>query len=213
MTNTSEVAGGPGPDHRTADLPSWIRLDPARRIHVAGGAGSDGSTSVQVLEATRTALDDCDAGRLGWPPGSPAWRVTRRWTVDGHGLVATVDILPLPDGVEAPAVGASLAEAVARVTDTVPRWEMVRPDAVSADEETARLCGVGVGRPLLRMDVIGVAVTGKRLYRSCELYRPGTSGFDLVRVVGPERSSRPAGPGRGVRSRRPGEGTREQRRT
>ena len=151
-------------------------------VELLSHGGSEPGT--EVLGAERIGLGADDAHRLDRPEGSPAWQVSRRWMADGETLVATIDVLPLPDGIDDPSPGLALVDAVAAVTGTGAEWEMVRPDAVAADGRTAPMCGVDVGVPLLTLDLVGVSRSGRLLYHSREMYRPGTFDYEFIRVLG-----------------------------
>lgn len=163
-----------------------IRARFDRKVDFAQLLGGGGRAPVaEVLGAAAVTLDATQAERLDRRRGSRAWRIARRWSGDRRTLVATVDLVPLPDGAPTPPTHLSLAEVVAEIHGTRAEWEMVRPDAVAADEETATMCEVDVGGPLLSLHLVGVARSGRLLYDSRELYRPGVFDFDFIRVIEP----------------------------
>jgi hypothetical protein len=109
--------------------------------------------------------------------------VRRRWYGDDEVVVGVVDTVPLAAGQEPPPSGAPPAEVSEAELGEPVEWEMVKPDAVAADESLSELCAVAVGHPLLALDLLGVARSGRLLYHALEYYVPGVFDFDFVRVV------------------------------
>jgi len=138
---------------------------------------------VEVVNSTISALEEPEATRLGRPVSSWVWQLRRRWYGDDEVVVGVVDTIPLHEGQEPPPSGTPPTEVSEAELGEAVEWEMVKPDAVAADEPLSELCAVAVGHPLLALDVLGVARSGRLLYHALEYYVPGIFDFDFVRVV------------------------------
>ncbi len=135
-------------------------------------AGFD--ATVDVLEDTRVDLDEADAAFFGVPIGSPGLRLVKRWRAGGATAMVATDLMPIPAGTELGEVLSSwsLFELVPKILGEDVEWEIAVPGACTLDAHLATLMDRPVGEPVLTIDVLGIARTGRRVYRAFEHHVP-----------------------------------------
>lgn len=166
---------------------TWAQAITARfdqQVEFADVIAASGRTPELVtLHAAVGPLDATSARQLAVEPGVPALRTVKRWSADGRTAMVAIDDLPLR-GAAADAIdpGRSLFDNTQVVAGERVEWEIARPSAVVPDDDLGQL----VGEPteaLIVLDLIGVARSGRLLYRAVEYHVPGVVEFGFVRTI------------------------------
>ena len=147
-------------------------------------AASGRDPGLETLSWAIEPLGDESAARLGLSPGCAALRTVKRWTADDEPAMVAIDELPLPgpelpDGVDQ---DRSLFHNVVAVWGEAVEWEVARPTAEVAGGELAGW--LGGAAPVMVLDLLGVARSGRLLYRAVEYHVPGVVEFGFVRTIG-----------------------------
>jgi GntR family transcriptional regulator len=95
---------------------------------------------------------------------------------DGYLLVPDNTARDLPDSVFT-AASALWGEPII--------WDVASPGAAVLDEEQASLLSMPVGAPVLTLELLGVAASGRRLFYAFEHHDPSIVRYSLVRSVRP----------------------------
>ena len=177
---------GAGTFANPAALDIGIRLDTdddfTDRLEAVGFA-----VELEVISADVVALDESTAASLAMPVGTRALRTTKRWRADGTVAVVAVDHVPLArrcsdeDAVAAadrPVRALALDIGTGKV-DWLSTW----PSAIELDAEVAAALEFEPGRAALRLEHVGVARHGHRVFHAMEHHRPGIVQFGLVQTT------------------------------
>jgi len=167
-----------------AALEMPIRLDRQTPFEIAlERAGY--ATEMQLLESGRLALDSDQAAQLRRPCGATALRTVKRWRADGLVAMVAVDILPIPDEVDAdgvdphPSVFASTVELYGEGAVWEPAW----PKPCIVDQQLGAWLELAEGTPVLALDLVGISRSGLRCYLATEYHVPGTVPQGLIRCL------------------------------
>ena len=79
----------------------------------------------------------------------------------------------------------SVFTAVTQVWSESLVWEVATPGAVALDAETARLLERPEGTPVMTFELIGVSVSGRRLFYAFEHHLPEVVRYSFARSVRP----------------------------
>lgn len=168
----------------TAGLALTARFD--QTFDYAELLGSLGHRAeVDVLAAEIVDLDDGEAAVFDRPAGSPALRTVKRWRADGEPAMVAVNLVPMPAGTRSvPSdVTVSVFAFAGEIGGEPVVWTIARPGAAALDGSQAAWLDRPPGEPVLTVEQVGLGRSGRALFTSAELHRPGVVPFALVRVV------------------------------
>ncbi|MDX2377025.1 GntR family transcriptional regulator [Microbacterium sp. LRZ72] len=140
---------------------------------------------VDVLETTDTLLTPEVAALLMTQAGAPAARVVKRWRADGEVAMLAFDTIPLPAGHTACELGDSIYTAITRLWGEAVAWEVATPSAEILGDEDAALFERRPGIPVLTLDLVGIGLSGRRLFHAREIHDPATVSYSMMRTVRP----------------------------
>ncbi|MBN9632641.1 MAG: GntR family transcriptional regulator [Actinobacteria bacterium] len=139
---------------------------------------------VEILASQVERLPADVAALLDVPEGSPALRSVKRWRADGQPAMLASGYLLLPD-FEERELDESVFTAVTQVWNESLVWEVATPGAEALDPERASLLERPVGTPVLTFELIGVSVSGRRLFYAFEHHLPEVVRYSFARSVRP----------------------------
>jgi DNA-binding GntR family transcriptional regulator len=139
---------------------------------------------VEILESRIEPLPGAVAALLDVPEGSPALRSVKRWRADGKPAMIASGYLLLPDSAERE-LDDSVFTAVTQVWHEPLVWEVATPGAEALDGAQAALLERLVGTPVLTFELIGVSVSGRRLFYAFEHHLPEVVRYSFARSVRP----------------------------
>jgi GntR family transcriptional regulator len=146
---------------------------------------------VEVLESGYAPVPDDLAPLLTQNVGGTAFRVVKRWMADDRPAMLAVNHVALSN----PATEElSAAESVFTIAEQVwgepVVWEVATPGvrALTADEATA--LAMPVGAPALTMEILGTALSGRRIFHAFEIHNPDIVSYSFVRTVRPPWGAR-----------------------
>lgn len=139
------------------------------------------------LELIEAHIQRWSESRHGSFKAKPAYvlRSVKRWLADGAPVRATVDTVPLPDDIDSSLIdgATSVLKVVSQLYGEAVAWEIAVPTAVLATTEAARWLGVRRGAPLLKLQTIGLTVSGKEGFYSSDYHVPGLIPQGIIRVI------------------------------
>ncbi|QJU53794.1 GntR family transcriptional regulator [Herbiconiux sp. KACC 21604] len=142
-------------------------------------------SSVDVLEISDVPMPQESAGLLMVEPGRPSARIVKRWRADGAVAMLAFSIMPLPFPRDEVDLGDSIYTAATRVWGEAVAWEVATPSAEVLGEQDAALFEQPVGTPVLTLDIVGIGLSGRRLFHARELHDPKTVSYSMMRTVRP----------------------------
>ncbi|WP_382306915.1 GntR family transcriptional regulator [Herbiconiux sp. UC225_62] len=142
-------------------------------------------SSVEVLEISDTLMQKEIAGLLMTEAGRPAARIVKRWRADGAVAMLSFGTVPLPFPRAEVDLGDSIYSAIAQVWNESIAWEVATPSAEALTEEDAVLFEHPVGTPVLTLDIVGIGLSGRRLFHARELHDPTTVSYSMMRTRRP----------------------------
>jgi len=142
-------------------------------------------SSVEVMELSDIALPRAVAGLLMREEGAPAVRVVKRWRADGAVAMLAFGTVPLPGERPDIDLGDSIYTAIKGVWQEAVAWEVATPSAAILTEEDAELFEHPAGTPVLTLDIVGIGLSGRRLFHARELHDPATVSYSMMRTVRP----------------------------
>lgn len=140
--------------------------------------------AVEILDSRTVPLPEHVATLLAAEPGARAVRTRKRWTADGRPAMLADGHLLVPESHEGP-LPDSVFDAVRLLWGEPVIWDVTTPGAAVLDEEHAELLGMPIGAPVLTMELVGVAVSGRRLFHAFEHHDPAVVQYSLLRTVRP----------------------------
>lgn len=142
-------------------------------------------SSVEVIETSEIPMPPAAAGLLMIDAGTRAARVVKRWRADGAVAMLAFDLVPLPPGADSTQLGDSIYSAATRLWGEAVAWEVATPSAEILGEEDALLFERAPGIPVLTLDIVGIGLSGRRLFHARELHDPATVSYSMMRTVRP----------------------------
>ncbi|TAJ49755.1 MAG: GntR family transcriptional regulator [Herbiconiux sp.] len=142
-------------------------------------------SSVEVLEISDVLVPKESAGLLMVEPGRPAARIVKRWRADGAVAMLAFSTMPLPFPRDDVDLGDSIYTAAKRVWGEAVAWEVATPSAEVLSEADAVLFEHPVGTPVLTLDIVGIGLSGRRLFHARELHDPKTVSYSMMRTIRP----------------------------
>lgn len=139
---------------------------------------------VEILDSAVVPLPEGIAALLDVEAGHPALRSVKRWRADGEPAMLASGYLLLPDDAERH-LDASVFTAVQQAWGESLVWEVATPGAAALGGEEADLLGRPEGTPVLTFELIGVSVSGRRLFYAFEHHLPEVVRYSFVRTVRP----------------------------
>lgn len=139
---------------------------------------------VEILSSAIEPLPASIASLLDVEPGSPALRSLKRWRADGRPAMLASGYLLLPDASER-TLDDSVFTAVTQVWNESLVWEVATPGAAALDAEAAGLLERPEGTPVMTFELIGVSVSGRRLFYAFEHHLPEVVRYSFMRTVRP----------------------------
>ena len=142
-------------------------------------------SSVEVVETSEIPMPPAAAGLLMIDAGTRAARVVKRWRADGAVAMLAFDLVPLPPGADSTQLGDSIYSAATRLWGEAVAWEVATPSAEILGDEDAVLFERAPGIPVLTLDIVGIGLSGRRLFHARELHDPATVSYSMMRTVRP----------------------------
>ncbi|MGA1838146.1 GntR family transcriptional regulator [Herbiconiux sp. 11R-BC] len=142
-------------------------------------------STVEVLEISDVLLPKESAGLLMTEPGRPAARVVKRWRADGAVAMLSFGTVPLPFPRPEVDLGDSVYLTTKQVWGEAVAWEVATPSAEVLSESDAVLFEHPVGTPVLTLDIVGIGLSGKRLFHAREIHDPRTVSYSIMRTIRP----------------------------
>jgi DNA-binding GntR family transcriptional regulator len=142
-------------------------------------------TTVEVVDSADIGIPAPLASTLRVAADAPAARVVKRWRADGVVAMLAFNTVPLPPGYTAGEVGASVYTAMRKLWGEPVAWEVTTPSAEILSEADAKLFEHEPGSAVLTLDVVGIGLSGQRLFHARELHDPRTVSYSLMRSVRP----------------------------
>ncbi|MFF9565122.1 GntR family transcriptional regulator [Leifsonia sp. NPDC014704] len=139
---------------------------------------------VEILRSEVEPLPPSIAALLDAEPGSPALRSVKRWRADGRPAMLASGYLLLPDGAPRE-LDDSVFTAVTQVWNESLVWEVATPGAAALDAGQAALLERPEGTPVMTFELIGVSVSGRRLFYAFEHHLPEVVRYSFARTVRP----------------------------
>lgn len=146
------------------------------------------AASVQEVSSAVVPMPTSVAPLLTAEAAPQSVQVSKRWFADGKPAMIATDTIALP------AIDPSFTPSPApeSVFSTVERlwgesivWEVATPGVAVVTEEQAELLELPVGSPVFTLELIGVAVSGRRLFHAVEQHNPAIVSYSFVRTVRP----------------------------
>ncbi|WP_349863918.1 GntR family transcriptional regulator [Leifsonia sp. WHRI 6310E] len=139
---------------------------------------------VEVLESAVVPLPEHVAALLDVEAGHPALRSVKRWRADGEPAMLASGYLLLPD--DSPReLDESVFTAVGQAWGESLVWEVATPGAAVLAGSDAERLDRPEGTPVLTFELIGVSVSGRRLFYAFEHHLPEVVRYSFVRSVRP----------------------------
>ncbi len=142
-------------------------------------------SSVEVLETSDLQMPKEIAGLLMTEAGRPAARIVKRWRADGAVAMLAFGTVPLPFPRGEIDLGDSIYTAIKQVWNEAIAWEVATPSAEVLSESDAVLFEHPVGTPVLTLDIVGIGLSGRRLFHARELHDPKTVSYSMMRTMRP----------------------------
>jgi DNA-binding GntR family transcriptional regulator len=117
--------------------------------------------------------------------GSPAVRVVKRWRADGQVAMLAFSTIPLPPDAPTVDLEASIYQATRELWGESALWEVTTPSATLLSPKDAELFERPAGTPVLTLEIIGISLTGRRLFHARELHDPSVVSYSVTRTVRP----------------------------
>ncbi|PPF29431.1 GntR family transcriptional regulator [Rathayibacter sp. AY1A3] len=142
-------------------------------------------SSVEVLEVSTVALPKPSADLLRTPAEQPAARIVKRWRADGEVAMLSFGTMPLPYPRADVDLGDSIYSAVKQMWGEAIAWEVTTPSAEVLGEAESELFEHPAGTAVLTLDIVGIGLSGRRLFHARELHHPGLVSYSIMRTVRP----------------------------
>jgi DNA-binding GntR family transcriptional regulator len=142
-------------------------------------------STVEVLEIADTLLPVEIARLLMTESDRPAARIVKRWRADGAVAMLSFGTMPLPFPRAEVDLGDSIYSAIGKVWNESIAWEVATPSAEVLGEADAALFEHPVGTPVLTLDIVGIGLSGRRLFHARELHDPKTVSYSMMRTLRP----------------------------
>ncbi len=149
------------------------------------------AASVEVCHSELAELPAALTPLLTPDADSRAFRVQKRWFADGRPAMIATDTMALPTGGPpidwtAPGIeGESVFTLAERIWGEAIVWEVATPGVTTVDGSTAALMELPVGTAVMTLELIGVAVSGRRLFHAFEHHNPDIVSYSFVRTIRP----------------------------
>ena len=140
--------------------------------------------TVEILESAPRPLPAKIATILGAAPGTPALRTRKRWLADDRPVMLAFGYMVMPD-LEPRTLHESVFTAVTQVWGEQLIWEVATPGAAVVEGADAVDLGRAAGSPVMTLELIGVAASGRRLLYAFEHHDPEIVRYSFVRTVRP----------------------------
>jgi DNA-binding GntR family transcriptional regulator len=147
--------------------------------------GYDSATETLSIDEIATPPEL--AALLMTEPGAPAARILKRWRADGRVAMVARTTLPLPADPPTADLSQSIYSASRELWGESVLWEVTTPSAVALPEADAELFERPAGTPVLTLDIVGIALSGRRLFHASELHDPSVVSYSVTRTVRPPK--------------------------
>lgn len=139
---------------------------------------------VEVLDSRIVPVPAHVAAVLDCPAGSPALFSRKRWFADDRPVMLASGHLLLPD--DAPRdLDDSVFVAVGQAWGEPLIWDVATPGVALVDDSQATDLDIAPGSPVMTLELVGVAASGRRLFHAEELHDPAVVRYSFVRTVTP----------------------------
>lgn len=152
------------------------------------------TASVEVLAAELIDMPPSIAPLLTPEAADTAIRIRLRWYADGQPAMVANYTLPQPVGdrkIITPTD--SVFESARALWGEAVAWEIVTAGVSLLDAEYADLLSLPVGTVAKTWEVIGVTLSGRRIFHSLEYHHPDLVMYSFVRTIKAPWSSIPGG--------------------
>ncbi|MFT4043275.1 MAG: GntR family transcriptional regulator [Gordonia sp. (in: high G+C Gram-positive bacteria)] len=139
---------------------------------------------VEILSETWGGVPAHIAVLLDCEPGTPCVQTRKRWFADDRPVMVADGYLVVPDK-QPMTLDESVFTAVTQAWGESLVWEIATPGADVLNSESAELMDQPAGTPVMTLELIGVAASGRRLFYGSELHLPDIVRYSLVRTVRP----------------------------
>ena len=148
-----------------------------------------GYTVVQdVLSVNVAPANEQDCAALGIDTSRWVVVVRKRWRANGKVVVVADNFVPIPAQMRPKDVvepEQNMFDLVAELYGEDPEWEVAHPTAVVADVSLLRAFEIDPPAAVLALRMVGLGVSGARLYRSIEYYPADGLDWSFVRTFRP----------------------------
>jgi len=140
--------------------------------------------SVEVLEQELIPLPPDIATLLTPEASDTAVRVVRRWYADGQPAMVAEHTLPIPAGAEPvfPTTN-SVFEAAHSLWGDDVAWEVVTAGVSKLDQKHAELLALAPDSVAKTWEVVGVTLSGQRIFHSFEHHHPDLVMYSFIRSI------------------------------
>ncbi|MBW1638336.1 MULTISPECIES: GntR family transcriptional regulator [Microbacterium] len=141
--------------------------------------------SVEVISASFEPMPE-DIAPLLTPDVEPVTaRIVLRWFADERPAMIGTYTVPFPAGTERPFIDPtrSVFEIANDLWSEAIAWEVVTAGVTALSEEQAPLLEQPVGGVAKMWQIVGVTLSGKRIYHAHEVHHPDLVTYSFVRTV------------------------------
>jgi GntR family transcriptional regulator len=139
---------------------------------------------VEIQESGIVGLPADVAAVLDAPAGSPALFSRKRWFANDRPVMLASGYLLLPDA-EPRELDESVFVAANQVWGEPLLWDVATPGVALLDEAHAADLDREPGAPVMTLELVGVSVSGRRLFHAFEHHDPEVVQYSFVRTVRP----------------------------
>jgi GntR family transcriptional regulator len=141
-------------------------------------------SAVAYVRAVGDVADGDVAKSLDLAPGAPVFRITRLCTADGRPAIYCEDVVDralVHEGYTLADLEEPIFNFLEKFCGIYAYMDLTDLQPVAADETLARIFGVSVGTPLLKMREVDYDVSGKPVFHSIQYFADGIFRHTVLR--------------------------------
>jgi DNA-binding GntR family transcriptional regulator len=147
--------------------------------------------TVEVVESGFVSLPSELVPLLTSDAGDTAFRVVKRWMADDRPAMLAVNHVAFPHGVPEQMDERESVFAIAeRVWGESIVWEVATPGVRILNAAEAQSMTMEVGAPVLTIEILGTAVSGRTTFHAFEMHNPDIVSYSFARTLRPPWSAR-----------------------